>query len=99
MLKRIFTITAMGIMLFTNIFSHARAQTAAPLTREELQAQIQQKNQQLDAINNQVQTAQKNLDATQNQTRTLQKEIAQLNGSIKQLDLNMQGDAISVQKL
>lgn len=99
MLKRIFTITAIGIMLFTNIFSNARAQTAAPLTREELQAQIQQKNQQLDAINNQVQTAQKNLDATQNQTRTLQKEIAQLNGSIKQLDLNMQGDAISVQKL
>ncbi|MBI4085924.1 MAG: peptidoglycan DD-metalloendopeptidase family protein [Candidatus Liptonbacteria bacterium] len=99
MLKRIFTVTAIGIMLFANIFPNARAQTAAPLTREELQAQIEQKNRQLDTINNQVQTAQKNLEATQNQTRTLQKEITQLNGSIKQLDLNILGDAISVQKL
>jgi len=96
--KKQLIVSAVGILVLGNILLNARAQTA-PLTKEELQAQIQQKTQQLEAINNKVQTTQKNLETTQNQTRTLQKELTQLNGTIKQLDLNIQGDTLSVQKL
>ena len=91
-------------MIFGSVFLNAHAETAVPnnssnLTREELQAQIQQKTKQLETINKQFETTQKNLETTQNQSRTLQKELAQLNGAINQLTLSIQGDTLSIQKL
>lgn len=104
MSKNFFTLIAIGIMLFGNIFLNAHAQTVIPnnpsqLTREELQSRIQQKTQELEAVNKQFETTQKNLETTQNQSRTLQKELMQLNSTINQLDLNIQSDTLSVQKL
>lgn len=103
-IKSFFTVSVIGVMIFGSVFLNARAGTAVPdnssiLTREELQAQIQQKTKQLEAINKQFETTQKNLETTQNQNRTLQRELAQLSGAINQLTLSIQGDTLSIQKL
>ncbi len=73
--------------------------SSIPLTREDLQARIQQKTQELEAVNKQLETTQKNLEDTQNQSRTLQKELASLQNTVNQLDLSIQSDKLSIQKL
>lgn len=100
-MRRAYIILIIGIIfLAASILTPlARAEDAAPLTKEQLQAQIEQKNQQLNAINQQLQTSQKNLADTQNQKKTLQKELANLQGAINQLDLNIKSDQIASQKL
>lgn len=99
--KKVFIGSVSGAIICASVFLNARAVAAdsANLTKEELQAKIQQKTQELEAVNKQFETTQKNLETTQNQSRTLQKELTQLNGAINQLNLNIQGDTLSIQKL
>lgn len=103
-IKKVLTAGIIGITIFGSVFLNARAQTDAVsdspnLTKEELQSRIQQKTQELEAVNKQFETTQKNLETTQNQSRTLQKELTQLNSTINQLNLKIQSDTLSVQKL
>ena len=76
----------------------ALAQTAAP-SRQDLEQQIQQKAAQLDQVNKALQTTQQNLADAKNQRMSLQKELGSLQSNINQLELGIQSDQLTSQKL
>lgn len=64
-----------------------------------LQQQIQQKQLQLQAINQQLASTTVSLHETQSQRVTLQQQIKLLNGNISSLNLGIQADTIKTQQL
>ncbi len=68
-------------------------------SKEDLQAKIQQKTQELQSISVQLQEAQKNLSETQGERQTLQKQVNSYQSAINQLNLSIKEDTISIQKL
>ena len=68
-------------------------------TPTDLQSQIQQKNQELTAINQALAAAKANLKSTENQKVTLQGQINGITGSINTLTLGIQADTVTAQQL
>ncbi len=68
-------------------------------SKEDLQAKIQQKTQELQSISAQLQEAQKNLSQTQGERQTLQKQVNAYQSTINQLNLSIKEDTLSIQKL
>lgn len=68
-------------------------------TATDLQSQLTQKMQQINAINGQLTAAQASLKATQSQRVTLQQQVNLLNGNITTLNLGIKADQLTVQQL
>lgn len=81
----------------------ARAQTAPTVSTVgitgNLQDQIKQKQQQLNAINEQLASTTASLQMTQSQRVSLQQQVKILNSNISSLNLNIQADSVQAQKL
>src|SRR5258708_376644 len=75
------------------------ASSTASLSRAELEAQVQAKAKELDAINQQMSATKVNLDSTKQQRLTLQQQINTLNSNIKMLTLGIQSDSVASQQL
>lgn len=65
----------------------------------ELKAQIDKKNQELQAISQQIKDTQTQLDSTRDQKQSLQQELNQVNSQLNQLNLGIKSSQISVEKL
>ncbi len=92
---------ATTFFVFLLVFGAGLPKTFGQLaaSKEDLQAKIQQKTQELQGINSQLQETQKNLSDTQNQRQTLQRQFNIYQNTINQLNLNMKQDSVSVEKL
>ena len=73
--------------------------TTGQLPPEQINSAIQEKSRELLGIQRQLEETQKNLNATQEEKRTLTNEIAQIQTSIKQLDLGMKSNTVKIGKL
>ena len=78
-----------------------RAQTATttPGTAATLQAQIQEKNQELITINQELQAANTSLNTTKNQRITLQSQIQGIDNNVNTLTLGIKADTVTTQQL
>ncbi|MEK7547199.1 MAG: peptidoglycan DD-metalloendopeptidase family protein [Patescibacteria group bacterium] len=90
-----------AVVIWGGSFLETFGQTVSstPTSKEDLQAKIQEKAQELQSINSQIQETQKNLTQTQSQRQTLQKQLNIYQNTINQLNLNIKEDSVSVQKL
>ena len=73
--------------------------SSTPITKEDLQSQIQEKTQQLQDISGKLADAKKVLVQTQDQRLTLQKQMNYYQNTINQLNLSIQEDSVTMQKL
>ncbi len=64
-----------------------------------LEAQLQQKEQEISAVNQQILQAKQNLQTVQSQRVSLQQQVNLLNGNISTLNLNIQADTLTVEQL
>lgn len=71
----------------------------ASSSKTDLQSKIQEKTQELQNINSLLQEAQKKLSQTQSERQTLQKQVSFYQNTIGQLNLSIQQDSVSAQKL
>ncbi len=67
--------------------------------RAELEARIQQQNQELDKLNAQLLVTQNKLEGAKSERMSLQKELAGIKNNITRLNLNIKADKVSIQKL
>ncbi len=68
-------------------------------TPPDIQAQIKDRSNKLQQLNQEIQATQTTLNQVQKQKSSLQKELQSLDTSIKQLDLNIQADGVAEDKL
>jgi murein DD-endopeptidase MepM/ murein hydrolase activator NlpD len=87
------------IAIATETAAGAVTSSTLSLTRDQLEAQVQAKSKELDAINQQLSTTKASLDTTKQQRLTLQQQINTLNNNIKTLNLGIQSDALTSQQL
>ena len=79
--------------------SSATSTMEGGITRENLLAQIEEKNRQLEEIDKELGTSKQNLQESQKQKQTLQRDLNILKNTIAQLDLNIKSDGLKIQKL
>jgi murein DD-endopeptidase MepM/ murein hydrolase activator NlpD len=104
-MKRI--IFALGVLIIGSaIVVRADTSSTTPVINTDasaavtnLQTQIQQKQQQLRAVNDQLASTTVSLRQTQSQKTTLQQQIQIINGSLTTLNLGIQADTIKTQQL
>ena len=77
----------------------AATSSVSSMSRDQLQAQIQDKTQQLNAINDQLASTTASLKTTTAQRQTLQQQVNVLTGNIKTLNLGIQADTLTTQQL
>jgi len=65
----------------------------------ELKDAINQKSQELQAINDKIKENQKNLEGVQTQSRTLQQEISNVDSNISSVSLSIQSSELTINKL
>ena len=105
MKKRYPALTILGAVLYigTIALGGARAavttSTASSLTRDQLQAQVQDKAKQLEVVNQQLASTTAVLKNTTQQRQTLQQQLNVLSGNIKTLNLGIQADTLTTQQL
>lgn len=99
LVSSVLTVFLLGFYFFGLASAQTASPAPAPLTRDELAAQIQIKAKQLDDINQQLESTKQNLKATTAERLTLQRELNTLQNNIDQLNLGIKSDEISVQKL
>lgn len=71
----------------------------ADLNREELEARIDEQNQELEKLNQQLLETQAKLEGAKSERLSLQKELNTIKNSITQLNLSIKADEITVRKL
>jgi murein DD-endopeptidase MepM/ murein hydrolase activator NlpD len=103
--RKIVSIGTAGAALFAlgiiPAFFGAHAQAAATSTASSttIGAQLQEKSQQLTAINAALDAAKKSLNTTQAQRVTLQSQLTSINGNINTLNLGIQADTVTSEQL
>lgn len=84
------------------VFTVARADTATTtgaMSATNLQSQIQQRQQELNAVNQELASTTVNLKQVQSQKVTLQQQLNLINGNINTLNLGIQADTLTSQQL
>ncbi len=93
-----FLIIGLGIFFISHSSSLITHYSLAA-TPEELRKSIEQKSQNLQAINSQIQENQQKLEEVQGQKQTLQKELNSADKQINQLGLSIRSSEITIDKL
>lgn len=93
------TIAALLAGLFIVAIATGTARNAVADTASDLQAQIQAKQQELNAVNAELAAANASLSTTKQQRLTLQAEVNTLTSNIKTLNLGIQADTLTSQQL
>ncbi len=105
---RKYFLTSLGVLIlfvcWAAITHKATAQTApvpseSSMTREQLEAQIQEKGKRLEELNRQLEANRKVLNETQRQKSGLQKDLKTIESGIQQLNLSIKGDQLMLDKL
>lgn len=81
------------------VFSVGSLATAFAATEAELRAQIEQKNKDLQAVNEQIKAAQLELDKVEYDKRTLSGDIKSLDTTISQLNLKIKSSGVKIDQL
>ena len=98
--KKIFIGLAIAVIFACPcFFKCARADTTASSSEADLQAQLQAKSQELDAINQQLDAAKKNLNSTEEERTTLQQQVKSIQANINTLNLGIKADTLTTQQL
>jgi len=80
-------------------FSIGSLGTAGAVTANELQSQIDQKNKDLQVVNDQIKAAQLQLDLVESDKKTLSGDIKSLNTTISQLNLKIKSSEVKIDQL
>ncbi len=102
MKKTLFAFTILFVALFCLSYIVRADSTSTPqsiMSAGTLQDQIQQKQQQLNVINQELSSTTVSLKFTTQQRQTLQQQVNLLNGNIKTLNLGIQADTLNSQQL
>jgi len=98
-MPRTLKILLIPIFIFSFFIPHSSFLALAITTPEELKKSIEQRAQDLQAINSQIQENQQKLEEVQGQKQTLQKELNSADKQIKQLNLSIRSSEITIDKL
>ncbi|MFA6135790.1 MAG: peptidoglycan DD-metalloendopeptidase family protein [Candidatus Paceibacterota bacterium] len=72
---------------------------AQQTNKDEVEAKIEAKSQELKEINNEIIQQQKKLEETQSQKNSLANEVKKIDSNIKAIDLNIKSSKITIEKL
>jgi len=105
--KRIYIwLLAVAIFVCACFLNSAQADTASSSiqtlqssSEADLQAQLQAKSNELDAINQQLDAAKKNINSTEQERTTLQQQVKTIQANINTLNLGIKADTLTTQQL
>jgi len=86
-------------LLFITTHTLAATTSNTPSSEGSVQAQIDQRNKELEDIQKKILENQQKLSATQQQKQTISSELNRINTTIKQVDLGISSSKITVKKL